>query len=306
MISKSKIRSLNPYIKLIPDKASVYVGVINPDESRLKRIGFSDSLEAGETILPKPIGKASRYNAYGMRLVHKDQPMETAYRTVDWHWTEWHGRDKVDQHGFRDVPYQRYPRTNVPPPSLQLTIHTNTDGQRVVLTPLTTNWKSNQKELIHAINLMLDLFGECTFFDEKLDQVITAPIKRLNWKILPTGEHPFKELEKDLKEALNRVKPGNRSFVDHRLERLNSYKPEFTAIGQGGFTGYVIFGYPEQKIYILESILYGNATYVVGEDWEKLSKMTKAEILNESLHKQRIIHKRNWFYKIKTLFDITN
>lgn len=258
MIKRSKIRSLNPYIKLIPDKPNIYVGAVNPSEFRLKRIGFSNSLETGESILPKPVGKASRYNAYGMRLVHRNQPMETAYRTVEWHWTEWHGRYQVAQSDFRDVPYQRYPRTNVLPPSLQLTLNTNTNGQRVILSPLISGWKTNQKELIHAINLMLDIFGECTFFDEQLQQVITAPIKRLNWKILPKGEHPFPELEKHLKNALDTVKGGNRSFVDHRLERLNSYKPDFTAIGRGGFTGYVIFGYPKQKIYVLESILYGN------------------------------------------------
>jgi hypothetical protein len=149
---------------------------------------------------------------------------------------------------------------------------------------------------------MLDIFGECTFFDEKLEQVIKAPVRSLNWKILPKGERPFAELEGHLKDALRRVKQGNRSFIDHRLERLNSYKPEFTAVGQGGFTGYVVFGYPEKDTYVLESILYGNATYVVGDDWEKLSKMTKAEILNDNLHKQRIIHKRNWFRKIRDLF----
>jgi hypothetical protein len=303
MIKKSKILSLNPYKKLIPDKPNVYVGLVDPSEAILKRAGFSALLESGETVLPPALGKASRYNAYGKRIVHKDQPMETAYRTVDWHWTEWHGTSKVEKSDFRDVPYKRYPRTDVTPPSLELSIQTNTDGKRVVMSPLITDWKNNPDQLLHAINLLLDIFGECTFFDEDLNQVITAPMKHLNWKILPKGEHPFSELQTHLKSALNRIKPGNRSFVDHRLERLNGFKPDFTAIGQGGFTGYVVFGYPDKDTYVLESILYGNATYVVGKDWGKLSKMTKAEILNDNLHKQRIIHKRNWFEKVRQLFS---
>lgn len=229
--------------------------------------------------------------------------METAYRTVDWHWTEWHGTSKVEKSDFRDVPYKRYPRTNVAPPSLELTIQANTGGKRVLMSPLIADWKNNPEQLLHAINLLLDLFGECTFFDEDLNQVVTAPMKHLNWKILPKGERPFSELQSQLKSALNRIKPGNRSFVDHRLERLNSFKPDFTAIGQGGFTGYVVFGYPKKDTYVLESILYGNATYVVGKDWEKLSQMTKAEILNDNLHKQRIIHRRSWFEKVRRLFS---
>lgn len=302
MIRKKRIRSVNPYVRLIPNSKNVYVGVVNPPEARLKRIGFSDSLKDGETVLPRPIGRASMYNAEGKNIVHKNQPMETAYRTVEWSWTEWHGRyNKVEKTDFRDVPYQRYPRTHVPAPSLELTILTDTNGQKVVSTPLISNWRQNEDKLVHAVNLMLDIFGECTFFDEKREQIIKAPIRQLNWKVLPQGKHPFTEIREHLKDVLSRVKEGNRSFVDHRLERVNSFEPEFTAVGQGGFSGYVIFGFPKKNIYVLESILYGNATYVLGDDWEKISKLTKAEILSDNLHKERIVHLRRWFEKIRKL-----
>ena len=304
MIKKSKILSLNPYKRLIPDKPNVYVGIVNPSEAKLKRIGFSNALKDGETVLPKPVGRASMFNAEGKYIVHKDRPMETAYRTVEWSWTEWHGRyDKVEKTDFRDVPYKRYPRTYVPAPSLELTLFTDTNGQKVVLTPLVKDWRTNEKELLHAVNLLLDIFGECTFFDEKREQIVNVPIRQLNWKVLPQGKHPFSEIREHLKDVLSRVKEGNRSFVDHRLERVNSFEPEFTAVGQGGFTGYVIFGFPKKQIYVLESILYGNATYVLGEDWEKISKLTKAEILSDNLHIERIVHLRRWFEKIRKLLD---
>lgn len=303
MIKKTKIRSLNPYMRLIPDGKNVYVGVTNPREARLKMIGFSDKLENGETILPRPVGKASAYNAHGKTIRHKNMPMETAYRTIEWHWTEYHGRERVERSDFRDVSYKRYPRTHIPAPSLELTIFTGTEGQRVVLTPLIKDWRANPEQLIHAVNLMLDIFSECGFYDEQKEQVISAPLHYLNWKILPKGTQPFPALRKQLDDALKRVKQGSRSFVDHRLERINSFEPEFTAIGQGGFNGYVIFGFPKKNFYVLESILYGNATYVLGDNWEKLSKMTKAEILNEKLHKDRLVHLRNWFGKIRKLLD---
>lgn len=301
MIKKKKIRSINPYIRLIPDSKDVYAGVVNPSAAKLQRIGFSASLQDGETILPRPVGKVTSYNANGMRVKHTNMPMETAYRTVEWHWTELHGRTRVEQSDFRDVPYKRYPRTHKPAPSLQLSLFTNTDGQRVVLAELTKDWRNNEAALVHATNVMLEIFGESTFFDDKREQIIKAPVTYLNWKILPKGNHPFPALKKQLEDALRYVKTGNRSFVDHRLERINSYEPEFTAVGQGGFTGYVIFGFPKKGIYVLESILYGNATYVLGDDWEKLSKLSKAEILNDDLHKDRIVHLRNWFEKIRKL-----
>lgn len=300
MIRGKRIRSLNPYRKFIPLTSDVYVGLVNPSAAILSKIGFSPALQDGETILPRPVGKITHFNAHGKEIVRKDQPMETAYRTVEWHWTELHGRTRIERSDFRDVPYKRYPRSHMPAPSLQLTLLTNTEGQRVVMAGPVKSWAKNQDMLLHAANVMLEIFGMCLFFDEKREQIIKAPVTYLNWRILPKGKHPFATLRKQLADAMSTVKAGNRSFVDHRLERINSYEPDFTAIGQGGFTGYVIFGFPKKGVYLLESVIYGNATYVLGDDWEKLSKLSKAEILNDSLHKDRIVHLRNWFDKIRT------
>lgn len=70
------------------------------------------------------------------------------------------------------------------------------------------------RHLIHAVNLMLELLGECTFFDEARAQVIDAPIKRLNWQILPKGERPYAVLRERLELALKHVKEGNRNFIE--------------------------------------------------------------------------------------------
>jgi hypothetical protein len=74
------------------------------------------------------------------------------------------------------------------------------------------------------------------------------------------------------------------------------------AIGQAGFSGYLIFGFTSRNLFICESVFYGNATYVFESDWEKLSKLSKAEILNQDLQKDRIIHREGWERKIATLF----
>ena len=303
MIRRKRIRKIEPYLRLIPEGKNVYVGTVNPTPARLKTLGFSDKLKNGETVLPRPVGKTSMYNANGSWLIHRDQPMETAYRTVEWHWTEWHGPYEVEQSDFRDVPYKRYPRTYMDPPSLELELFTDTNGSRVALTNLITDWKNDKEGLVHAVNLILELFGECSFFSESRERLITAPTIRLNWRILPPGKRPYSELRKELTEVIARVRPGNKSFVDHRLDRINGYGPDFTAIGQGGFSGYVVFGFPDKNLYIFESILYGNATYVFEKDWKNLSKKTKAEILEKGLHKERIIHLRSWFSKIKNLLS---
>lgn len=113
---------------------------------------------------------------------------------------------------------------------------------------------------------------------------------------------PWEQLSKQLEPLVNLAKEGNRPFILHRLEKVYSYNPDFTAVGTAGFKGYVIMGFPSKNTFACESIYYGNATYIFAEKWEDLSKRTKAEILNANLQKDRIIHRVNqWDKRIEKL-----
>lgn len=302
-IKQSKIRALEPYIKSLGNSPSLLVGVAGPSPEILGKIGFSKGLENGETILPpSSFGPVSRFNAGGKEVIHRDQPKETAYREAEWHWKEWHGRyDQVEQSKIVSVPYKRYPRTLISPPGIELTLTTDTAGNRTVVSPMFADWQSNKEKLLHAVNLFLEIFGECAFFDNDL-KLIKAPIKRLNWRILPPGKRPWKILKTELAEVLNEITKGRKVVVESRLETINVFNPDFAAVGEGGFRGYVVLGFPSRNLFVLESLYFGNATYVFGERWEELSKRTKAEILNQSLQTDRIIHHLNWKSRIATLF----
>ena len=45
-------------------------------------------------------------------------------------------------------------------------------------------------------------------------------------------------------------------------------------------------------------MIYGNATYVFRDNWEGLSKLSKAEIIQNNLQEKRLVHRVNWPYKI--------
>jgi hypothetical protein len=237
-IQRSRINKIDPYIRLIPPGEDLIVGVVNPDTQKLIKIGFSPKLNHGESILPAPNGPIGLFNAEGRIVKRKDLPMETAYRTVEWNWTEWHGPERIEKTEFRDVPYSRYPQEFISPPGVELTLVTDIDGNSIIRTPLIKDWKNNKEALIHNVNLLLEIFGECLFYDTSMKRLVEAPIKRLNWRVLPPGKHPFSRLKDELSEILKNVKDGKRSFTEYRLETVNSYEPEFTAIGEGGFRGY--------------------------------------------------------------------
>jgi hypothetical protein len=126
-------------------------------------------------------------------------------------------------------------------------------------------------------------------------------VKPLNWHILPPGRYPWKKLERQLRPIIEIEKEQKQVVIRYRLELIDGYGPEFVAVGRAGFAGYLIFGFPEKNLYILESLYYGNATYVFEEEWERLSKLTKAEILTGNFQKDRIIHRVQWEGQIKRL-----
>lgn len=287
------MRGVRPGTTVVP---AMPLSAIQP--GRLESAGFASTPAVGDTILPKSQGPVSRYNAEGSYIIHKDQPKETAYRQVMWKWVEWHGPYRRDQHDVRDVPYERYPRTFVPPPGVELTV-AERDNEKFIVGPA-LEYIRGSEDLRHTINLFLELFGECVSLTSDLQPIVGVVHRRLNWEVLPKGELPWPQLSQRLRPIVKELPGGNQAVAWHRLEFMQTFEPSFTAVGAGGFRGYIVFGFPQAKLYFVESLHYGNATYVFGDDWERLSQMTKAEILNGDLQQARIIHTAGWEGRIRS------
>ncbi len=181
------------------------------------------------------------------------------------------------------------------PPSVELKF-----AQGKVVSPV-FDYPKDEGLILHSINLFLEIFGECEILNKNLEAIIKTPEKSLRWAVLPEGEMPWNKIEEKLKPALKRANSHEKAVFQDRFNTINSYKPDFGAYGLAGFSGYVVFGFKEKNLYICESIWHGNAIYVFQEDWRKLSQKTKAEILKGNLHKERIIHYKDWKEKIDEL-----
>jgi len=135
-IKGRRIRSLKRYFGPVARGDRIVLGLTSLSQHRnaLLEMGFTFPLRIGETVLPAPsFGPISRYNADGKYKIHRNQPKETAYRTIEWHWKEWRGRyDSEERSKFVDVPYEKYKRTFIPPPSMELSI-ASTIGERTLL-----------------------------------------------------------------------------------------------------------------------------------------------------------------------------
>lgn len=304
-IQKRRIRKVSPNVSGVQKGRKIVIGLqgISDHLSALGQLGFESELQDGQSLLPSPVGPVSKFNAEGDYLVHKDQPKVTDSFQRYWCWTEWHGKDEVEQCKTVDVPFERYPRTFIDPPSVELTVARDPGGNQILVTEAEDYNDSNEEAIKHKINLFLEIFGECDVLHESLDAIIRAPITRLNWEVLPQGNYPWRELRGRIQGIIEKESEGNQIVIEERLEKINSYEPEFVAVGRAGFSGYLVFGFPGKGFYVLESLYYGNATYVFDRDWHTLSQLTKSEIINGGLYLYRIVHRKSWFGEIARVLN---
>lgn len=293
MKTKNK-RVSNPkkYLSLIKIDDDFFIALEIQDEHKpiLEKLGFSKSLTEGETILPSVVGKISEFNAEGKEKIRKDLEKETVYYPREWKVTDWGG---YEHSGVNYMPYERYPRELVPPPSIELQVIVN-NGKKFVISPKLKNSENSIESIKHVMNLFAEIFKTFEVLKGDLTVPIKTKIMKLNWELLPVGINPWGRVKEQVKSIVESKSSGEKAMIIERFSLIEKHNPDHVAIGLGGFTGYLVFGFKSKSLYLLESLKYGNATYVLGEDWQTISQLTKAEILKNGYHKQRIIHSDDW------------
>lgn len=295
LIRRKYVRALSSYLGgLIPNTEFKFVVDLGQIErGKLDRSGFAQ-LGDGDTLLPPAIGKVSRTNAEGIYVTHRDRPKEP--RLVgrrEWTRQEWAGpgqtrtvTEAVDI--YRDC----YPRTFVPPLGIELTVVDHA-GSRLVTSPASTWLQTPEAEVLHTLNLMLELFGEVEVRHENLTSFLPPHTRRVNWTLLPPGS-TLSGVSAHVAGLIGRTAPTFRGPIMSRLTFLASRNPPEVYLGHGGFHAYVAYVFPTTGMTILESVMPANATYVFAGNWSSVSHLTKSQILAGSHHHARIIHDANW------------
>lgn len=291
-IIKKRVRNIENYLVNIREGEEFYIAFtdLQNNETRVNRVGFSSQREVGERILPNVIGPISRFNANGKFIIRRDLPKEEFYIEREWEWRDWGGNS---HYSIVYIRRERFPRDFIRQPAEELTID-NYLGNTIIVSRRLVRTSQNLEEIRHIVNLFLEYFGECDIIRENYEPIIPNNVVRLNWKLLPQGVYPWERVQQATRQRLQRETQNRRAIIENNLEIISSHNPNFVAIGQGGFNDYIVFGFQDKNIYILESIRSGNATYIFNNNWEELSRLTKAEILNNNLQQDRIFHTPSW------------
>lgn len=295
-----RIRNWNNYSANIT--VNEQVRITDDMRANLLQLGFSDKLEIGETLIPsRDYGPVSRFNAYGKDMPQRHLPKETHSVGILWEWKDYTGKEYSE---IRYRNYERYPRLHTPAPSVPLTIISAGDEKFVIAGDSAIKGVTYDDEAAHKVNLLLEIFKQAELFHENMDAfVVPEKITRLNWQVLPEGDIPWERFRERLAPVLSKVSERGRRVVYDRLETIANFHPDFQAVGVNGYSGYIIFGFSNLNLYVFESAMYGNATYVFEGHWEHVSKLTKAEIIRSDLHSQRLIHGESWRVEITSLLS---
>ena len=260
--------------------------------------GLGLALDSGTLQLQSPApppassGKYSHANLYGRERVRRDLPLEQkeygfyapSWRSGHQHYVSW----------TRDV----YPREFFPPKQVNLT--TELLGMRgdaflvkfaidQVISRRTANF---EQELLYNLNLLQENVGAADIFESTTTLAEYAATVRVDWQLLPPGS--VDEVFAAMTAGKSPITAEQATVMKQRLHVIGRLKPEAFVAGTDGFLRYfgALFG---DDFVVFENLQYGNAIYVMYENWHALSQRSRVELLaGDPDNFERIIHKKGW------------
>lgn len=262
-----------------------------------------DKLKTGnswELVPPEASGLTSKRNSNGWEIIRKDLPKYKKYFYQD---IPIYGDAARNGWTTAAIPREVYERDEYPAYlfHIEVSVQERTQDDRfgVVFSideVFSTGATSFDSDLLFAINLLQENTGVSgVVAAEKPDFVFTS---ELNWELFPPG---------DLETVVTALCKGRRSVspdvVRERLELFEQFQPSEYLRGLGGNDHYIGAKYADDLV-VFENLKYGNALYVLYENWLELSKRPRSELLKlKGSQFDRIIHTKGWETKFAVLMQ---
>lgn len=277
-------------------------------DGALEHLGatWNDSaLQFESPFVPLPgNGRWSRYNVNGWVKVHYDQPKED--RTIGgWstpNFGDWRKGSHVHYRTIKAHPRETWYGQRLP---IIIDAHDSEDGN------VTLGFRVD-RVFDRTSYLERDLHMACSLLRENIHaHVSVVPTdlsvetwlanQRVNWEILPKGEATFEKVVTRL--GVSTTSPRVRE-ARGRYEAVQRMNPGATVVGEGEFSRYFGFKFREDLV-ALECLDYGNALYLMYEDWQDLSQRTRVDLLADPNAKyDRIVHRDGWQETLRALLTV--
>ncbi|VCX26232.1 hypothetical protein BANRA_03226 [Klebsiella pneumoniae] len=201
------------------------------------------------------------------------------------------------------LPHDKYPRDIIPPKLIAIEInHKKSSDSYFIFNFRATrilekNSNKFDDELLFDLNLLQENLGKCGV--ENADKPISTYADTLivSWDIFPPGSK---------EEILARIFKGKnitddkKAVAENRYEFFMSLEPKKIVTGNSTFSNY-IGAMLEDDLVVFENIEYGNAIYILYDDWDEISKLSRIDLLSgrAGSNFDRIIHSGNWKEEVR-------
>lgn len=242
-------------------------------------------------------GRFSKYNIQGRVIVRKDLPKITKfleYKLQDWG-GNWH---------YGTYPKRVYQREYWEPKFLKLEFKlVRQVGKdyfvKISIGVLDRNEENFEFELLYRCNILQECINNCDIFEAECTQEDYIKTAFVDWEIFPPGELSNERIYQSIPDNIN--KPTQEEF-NERMDVIKKANPIEFIQGKGQFKSYFGARFSNGKV-AFENVYWGNALYVILENWEEISKQPRCELMKSDPTKRkfaRIIHNNKWkdnFYR---------
>ncbi len=292
-IRKTIIRNPEPYLAEVGVGEDFYVVAVNVSTKKniFERYGLSTD---GKLRVPIGRGNATRFNADGKFVVNRKLPkvekvFERAYHIIDWH-----GDDHYGTCFQRRMCYQK---DYIFPPNVGFFYEEN-----CLFSEKMNNTANNYKNIKSAINVALEMFGECEIWSKDKSPIIpNIPEITVPWEILRKGTKDSAAWDKYLNNTLKGKTKSQQTIIRNRHEFIHDLNPSYRVLGSQNFYGYVVYAFEDENLFVFECNSINNATYFFKGDWKEVSQLSKTQILTGNLQYARVFHTENWREKVEKL-----
>lgn len=259
-----------------------------------------DTLIFKDKLVPTTrIGKYSKRNVNGRIIIRYDLPKITkTYTMTVPNWGDW-------SNGEHDINIDRevYVREFEPPKDIEMNIELLHQDDRVEnfilkfsIDQVFDKYDEDfEEDIFYSLNILQENIGSCDVFPADAKKADFLRTQFVEWEILPPGEE-------DLKIILSKVKnPSEKitKIITERLSVLKKLEPIEMIYGVSGLHRYFGAKFAENLV-VFENLEYGNAIYIMFDNWKKLSKLSRKQLLKmKNRNFERIEHRSNWQKKLE-------
>jgi hypothetical protein len=264
---------------------------------------------AGDIVVPprwlpeEAAGRAAHRNRHGYEITRRDLPKETRYNTTES--PNWGDADRNGTHTSY-LPYKRYPRDFVPPDGTEIAmnvVESTADTARVAFeidAVFDRTAADLDAPLLRAMSLLQESVGEVRVRASNEPVATYAQAVQVDWEILPPGDR-----DEIVQQVVDRVHPTppQRVILEERLDFLIGLQPARFITGHSGFARYVGAQFADDLV-VFENINYGNAVYIMFEDWPTLSTRSRLELMAGNTDDfARVVHAAGWEQRVAAVVN---